>query len=66
MSRTLIIFGLLVVALGLLWPIIGRLGIGRLPGDIMVERPNFRLYIPLTTSLVVSVALSVMLRLFHR
>jgi len=56
----------LLVALGLLWPIIDKIGLGRLPGDIMIERGNFRLYIPLATSLLVSVILSVILWIANR
>jgi hypothetical protein len=66
MSRLLIVFGLVLVALGLLWPIIGKLGLGRLPGDIVIERENFRLYIPLATSLLVSLVFSLILWLFNR
>ncbi|SDG60632.1 Protein of unknown function [Bradyrhizobium sp. Rc2d] len=66
MSRTLIIFGLVLVAAGLLWPVVGKFGLGRLPGDIYVERPNFAFYLPLTTSLVISVVLSVILWLVNR
>jgi hypothetical protein len=66
MSRILIIFGLALVAVGLLWPFFDRLGLGRLPGDIVVERENFRLYIPLATSLLISVVLSVVLWLLNR
>lgn len=39
MSRVLIILGFVLLIAGLLWPLIGRLGLGRLPGDIVVERP---------------------------
>jgi Protein of unknown function (DUF2905) len=66
MSRTLIIFGLVLVAAGALWPVVGKLGLGRLPGDIIVERPNFSLYVPLMTSLIFSVVLSVILWLVSR
>jgi hypothetical protein len=62
----LIIFGLVLVAAGLLWPFIGRLGLGRLPGDIVIERPGFSFYFPLMTSLVISVVLSVILWLVNR
>jgi len=41
MSRFLIILGLALLALGLLWPIIDKIGLGRLPGDIVIERENF-------------------------
>jgi len=66
MSRTLILIGLGLVALGLLWPVIARLGLGRLPGDIVVERGNFRFYAPLATSLLVSLLLTAILWLFRR
>jgi len=64
--KLLIIFGLALLAAGLLWPLIARTGIGRLPGDIVIERDNFRLYIPLATSLLISVVLSVLLWLLNR
>jgi hypothetical protein len=62
----LIVFGLVLVALGLLWPLISRMGLGRLPGDIVVERENFRLYVPLATSLLISVVVSLVLWLLNR
>ena len=65
-GRLLIIFGVVLVAVGLLWPLIAKLGLGRLPGDIVIERENFRLYIPLATSLIVSVVLSALLWLLNR
>ena len=66
MSRTLIIFGLVLVAAGVLWPFIGRLGLGRLSGDIAIQRPGFSFYFPLMTSLIISVVLSVILWLVNR
>jgi hypothetical protein len=65
-SRLLIIFGFVLVALGLLWPLISRIGLGRLPGDIVVERDNFSLYIPLATSLVISIVLGLVFWLLNR
>lgn len=65
-SRLLIIFGLVLVAVGLLWPVITKLGLGRLPGDIVIERENFRFYLPITTSLIVSVVVSLILWLINR
>lgn len=64
--RLLIIFGLVLVALGLLWPVVGKLGLGRLPGDIVIERGNFHLYVPITTSLIISAILSLVLWLINR
>ncbi len=66
MSRTLIILGLLFITAGVLWPVIGKLGLGRLPGDIYIERPGFSFYFPLMTTLLVSAALSVILWLVNR
>jgi hypothetical protein len=66
MSRVLIIFGVVLIAVGLLWPVVSKLGFGRLPGDIVIERENFRLYIPIATSIIVSVLLSLLLWLLNR
>lgn len=66
MSRFLIIAGAILIALGLLWPFLQKLGLGRLPGDIVIERENFSLYIPITTSLLASLVLSLMLWLINR
>jgi hypothetical protein len=52
--------------LGVLWPLVAKMGLGRLPGDITIERDNFRLYIPLATSLLISVVLSLVLWLIGR
>ena len=65
-GRLLIILGIVLMVLGVLWPLIARLGLGRLPGDIVIERENFRLYIPIMTSLIVSIVLSVILWLINR
>ena len=66
MSRLLIGLGLVLVALGLAWPWLGKLGLGRLPGDVAIERGNFRFYFPVVTSLLISVVLTVLLWLFRR
>ena len=65
-GRLLIILGIVLVVLGMLWPLITKLGLGRLPGDIVIERENFRLYIPIVTSLIVSIVLTVILWLINR
>ncbi len=66
MSKFLIIAGLVLIAAGVLWFVAGRLGLGRLPGDIVIERENFRLYLPIMTSILISVALSVIFWLINR
>jgi hypothetical protein len=65
-ARWLIILGVVLVVVGLLWPWLSRLGLGRLPGDIVIERENFRLYIPITTSILISLVLSLILWLLNR
>jgi hypothetical protein len=65
-SRLLIFFGLVLVAVGLLWPLVAKLGLGRLPGDIVIERENFRLYLPIGTSVLISAILSLILWLLSR
>ena len=66
MARWLIILGVVLIVAGLLWPWLTKLGVGRLPGDIVIERDNFRLYIPITTSILISVILSLLLWLLNR
>ncbi len=66
MSRFLIVLGLLIVAIGVLWPLLSRLGLGRLPGDIAIQRGSFSFYFPLVTCIVISVLLSAVFWLFNR
>lgn len=66
MSRSLILLGVVLIVLGLAWPWLARLGLGRLPGDIVIERAGFRLYVPITTSILVSVVATVLILLFRK
>jgi len=66
LSKWLIALGLILVAAGLFWPFMGKLGLGRLPGDIVVRREEFALYFPLMTSLVVSIVISILIWIFRR
>lgn len=66
MQKTLIAIGLLLVLAGLAWPWLSSMPIGRLPGDIVIERGNFRLYVPITTMIVISAALTLVLWLLRR
>ncbi|MBU4262239.1 MAG: DUF2905 domain-containing protein [Proteobacteria bacterium] len=60
MAKNFIIFGILLIVIGLLWPVLSKLPLGRLPGDIVVRRENFSFYFPLTTSIVISLLLSLL------
>lgn len=57
-GKTLIVIGVVLVVAGLVWIVGSRFGLGHLPGDIAIERENFRLYFPLGTCLLISVILS--------
>ena len=66
MARFFITLGVLLVLVGLLWPWLQKLGLGRLPGDILIERGNVRFYFPLATSLLVSLLLTLVFWLLGR
>lgn len=66
MQRTLIVAGVALLLIGLGWPWLSRLPLGRLPGDLLFERPGVRVYIPLATMLLVSVLISVVMWIFRR
>jgi hypothetical protein len=67
LGRLLVVLGAVLVALGLLLQLTGRLPwLGRLPGDIVIRREHFTIHFPLTTSLLISLALSFLLWLFRR
>ena len=66
MGRWLIIAGVVLIVLGLAWPLLAKLGLGRLPGDIRIERDGFTFYFPIVTGLIVSVVLSLILWFFRK
>ncbi len=66
MQRTVIIIGISIVLIGLLWPWLSKLPFGRLPGDILIVRPGLKLYIPLTTMVLVSLLISLLLWMFRK
>ena len=66
MAKTLIAIGIVLLITGLTWPLLSRLGLGRLPGDFVVHRGGFTLYFPLTTSILISLVISLLLWLFRR
>lgn len=66
MQRLLIALGILILVAGLLWPWLVKLPLGRLPGDIFIDRPGFKIYFPLVTMLALSVLVSLILWLFRR
>ncbi|WP_368505486.1 DUF2905 domain-containing protein [Alkalihalophilus sp. As8PL] len=65
-SKVLIGIGVICIVVGLLWPLLSKTSIGRLPGDILIKRENSTFYFPIMTSIVVSIVLSLILFLFGR
>jgi hypothetical protein len=65
-QKTLIVLGLLIALTGLVWPWLSALPIGRLPGDIVVERENFRFYFPFTTMVLASAIVSLVVWLLRQ
>jgi hypothetical protein len=66
MQRVLITLGIILLVLGLTWPWLQKLGLFRLPGDIIIERENFRFYFPITSMIILSLVFSLLLWLFKR
>jgi len=66
MHRFLVVLGSVLVVAGLAWPWLARIGLGRLLGDVNIERDGFSFRFPLTTSLLVSAVLSLLIWLFRR
>jgi hypothetical protein len=66
MARALIVAGIVLLFAGLLWPYLGKLGLGRLPGDIVFSRGQMTFYFPIVTSIILSIVLSALLWLLGR
>lgn len=66
MSKWLVTIGLVLLLLGLAWPLLQKLGLGSLPGDIRIERKGTVFYFPITTCILVSLVVSLILWIFRR
>ncbi len=66
MSKWLITIGIILIALGVLWPLATKLGLGSLPGDFKIERKGFTFYFPLTSGIIVSLLVTLLLWIFRR
>ncbi len=67
LAKLLIVFGLILAVVGGLILFVGKVPfIGRLPGDIYIQRTNFSFYFPLTTSILLSILLTILFSLFRR
>jgi hypothetical protein len=66
MAKWLFIIGIIFILTGAAWPWLSRLGIGHLPGDIYIQRKGFSFYFPVTTGIIISVALSILFWIFRK
>ena len=66
MQRFLIWLGLAILVAGIAWPLLSRIGLGRLPGDILIQRGGTTFYFPLVTCIIISIVLSALFWLFNR
>lgn len=66
MQRILIVIGLLIVVIGLTWPWLSQLPFGRLPGDIIIDRPGVKVYIPIVTMILISALISLLIWIFRQ
>jgi hypothetical protein len=65
-QRFLIGLGLVILVAGISWPLLSRIGLGRLPGDIIIQRGGTTFYFPVVTCIIISIALSALFWLFNR
>jgi uncharacterized membrane protein len=66
MAKWLIIIGIVLFVLGIAWPLLAKLGLGSLPGDIRLERKGYTFYFPVTTSILISLVITLVLWIFRR
>ena len=66
MQKTIIIIGIVLILVGMSWPLLKALNIGHLPGDIVIKKENFSFYFPIVTCIIISVVVSVIFWLFNR
>jgi hypothetical protein len=66
MAKWLITIGIVLIAVGVLWPVLAKLGLGSLPGDIKIERKGFTFYFPITTGILISLVITLLLWIFRR
>jgi len=66
MQKTLVTIGAIIILAGLLWPWLGKLPFGRLPGDIVIDKPGFKFFFPISSMLLVSGLISLILWLLRK
>lgn len=60
-QKIIIIIGVVIILIGLTWPWISKLPFGKLPGDIVVDKPGFKLFFPITSMIILSLVVSLII-----
>jgi hypothetical protein len=66
MAKWLITIGIILLVVGIAWPLLAKLGLGSLPGDVRLERKGYTFYFPVTTSILISLVITLVLWIFRR
>jgi len=66
MQKILIVLGLAIIVIGILWPWVSKIPFGRLPGDIIIDKPGFKMFFPITSMLLVSGLISLVMWFFRK
>lgn len=66
MQKVLIIIGILILLAGIFWPFVSKIPLGKLPGDIIIDKPGFKFYFPITTMILISALISLIIYLFRK
>lgn len=66
MNKGIILLGVILIAIGLFWPIVMKIPFGRFPGDILIKRDGFTFYLPITTCLLISAVVSLIFWFFRK
>lgn len=65
MQKILIIIGIIMIIAGIMWPVIQKIGLGRLPGDILIRKEGFTFYFPITTCIIISLVIFIIYKIFR-
>ncbi len=66
MQKVLIIIGILILLAGIFWPFVSKISLGKLPGDIIIDKPGFKFYFPITTMILISALISLIIYFFRK
>ena len=66
MQKNIIVIGVIIIIIGLAWPVIGKIPLFRLPGDIVINRPGFKFFFPITSMIIISVVITLIMKLLGK